>query len=146
MAFAETRAATSPRLIKDAAGIMDVTITSTATSEIILCGDLLGVDYPNKEWTLSAGTTFEHPTMIALEDAYSGDTIKAALMAIVEVVTTSTNAATVGEVAALSDAGAYQVAGGGLPDVGFVVSVGGDSLSAVMVICPAIPRLTTQRA
>ena len=139
MAFAETRAAASPRIIQEAAGICKVPI-----AEAIMAGDCLGIT--SATWVLSASATVEHPLLVAIESGVSGDTIACALMAVIKCTTTSTNVATVGEIVALHDSGYYVAAGSNLPDVGFVASIGSDSLSAILVVCPMAPQLTTQRA
>ena len=139
MAFAETRAATSPRTIMEAKGVCNIPITET-----ILAGDCLGIS--GAAWVLSASATVEQPLLVAIQDGVSGDTIEAAILAIVKCTTTSTNVATVGELVCVDYDGAYKADTGNYPDCGFVTSIGSDSLSAVMIICPLVPQLTTARA
>ncbi len=139
MAFSETRAAASPRTVLQARGICNIPITET-----ILPGDCLGI--LSAEWVLSASATVDHPILIAVEGGEDGDTIEAALIAVVEVETTVANVATVGELVALNDDGSYEAAGSNLPDVGFVTSIGGDSLSAVLVVSPMLQQIDTARS
>jgi len=145
MAFVETRSAAAARTVLDAVGVCRVALCATSTTNVVYAGDSLGID-TNSEWDLSAHASGEQPLLVALESGVGGDTISAALMALIEVTTTSTNVATLGEEVALKDTGEYQATGAGLPDVGFVVSVGSDSLSAILCICPSFPQLTTARA
>jgi len=137
MPFAETRATGSRRIIN---GVLPVIVT---LSEAVQCGDVLGVT--GGTWVRSAHTTGEQPLLVASVDAPSGDIIKAFPLCIVEVTTTAANKSTVGEIVALSDTGNYQAAGTGLPDIGFTASIGGDNLTAVMVIFPMATQMDTAR-
>ena len=136
MAFLETRGS-ARRLLE---GIAPTEITLAGT---VYVGDCLGIT--GGTWVVSADTLGEQPILVAAVGGASGDKIKAYPMAVVEVVTTLTNAATVGEKVALKDTGEYQAAGAGLPDVGFVASVGSDSLTAILFVCPMAAQLTIQR-
>ena len=138
MAFLETRASGSRRVIE---GECPVEIT---LAEACHAGDCLGIT--GGTWVLSAHTTAEEPLLVASVDAPSGALIKAYPMASVEVTTTSGNVSTLGEIVALKDNGVYQVAAGGLPDVGFSYFVGADSLTAKVALFPAGAQLTTVRA
>lgn len=146
MALQETRAATSPRTILQAAGLVKVTLAATTTNETVLAGDCIGIKYETNEWVLSARATVDQPLLVVLDPGISGDTITCAMMAIVEVTTTKTNVGTIGEKVCYDDNGAYKGVTGGYPDVGFVASVASDSLSAQIFVCPCIPHLTIPRS
>ena len=140
MAFLETRAATAPRTVLQAAGICQITLAGT-----VFAGDCLGID--TATWVLSASATAEQPLLVALTDGYSGDVIDAAMMVVVEVTTTATNVATaLGQLVCLDDNGLYKADTAEYPDVGFVTSIGADSLSAVLYVCPLMAQLTVVRA
>ena len=135
MAFAETRTA---RVVEQGSCGVKITLAGT-----VYAGDALGY---SSGWKLSASATTIQPLLIAGQDGVSGDVITAYPVAVVKVITTVANVATVGQKVALSDAGAYQAAGSGLPDVGFVKSVGPDSLSAILILQPSSPQLAVIRA
>jgi len=135
MAFEETR---QDRKILE--GIAPVKITLAGA---VKAGDCLGYD---SGWKLSASATIIQPLLVAGEDGASGDVITAYPLAVVEAVTTSGNAATVGETVALKDDGCYQAAGVGLPDVGCVASIGSDSLTAILFLCPMVAQETVVRS
>jgi len=137
MAFAETRGS-GRRLLQ---GVAPVEVT---LAETVYVGDPLGIT--SGTWVLSAHTSAEEPILIAGVGGASGDIITAYPMAIVEVITTATNKATVGEKVALSDVGAYKAAAATHPDVGFVASIGSDSLTAILFLCPMAAQLTVVRA
>jgi hypothetical protein len=135
MAFLETR--TERRVLE---GICPVKITLAGA---VKAGDCLGYD---SGWKLSASATAIQPLLVAGEDGASGELIAAYPLAVVEAVTTAANVATVGEKVALKDDGCYQAAGAGLPDVGYVASIGADNLSAIIVVNPQVPQLTVVRS
>ena len=137
MAFAETRGS-ARRLLE---GIAPTEITLAGT---VYVGDCLGIT--GGTWVLSAHTSAEEPILIAGVGGASGDIITAYPMAIVEVITTTANVGVVGAKVALTDAGAYGPAGTGLPDVGFTASVGSDSKTAILFLCPMATQLTVVRA
>jgi len=137
MAFAETRTAGGREILETSEPVLIL------LAELVFSGDCLGY---SSGWIRSAAATGEHPLLVALDDGAIGDYIKASQMAVVKVTTTATNVAGVGDIVALSDTGDYQVASAGLPDVGFVASIGDDDLSATMVICPQVQQLTSVRA
>ena len=135
MAFAET--ASTPRTIT---GLCPVKITLT---EQVQAGDPIGY-YAG--WVLAISTNSIQPLLIAGEHGKVGQVITAYPMAKVGVVTTAANVATVGEKVAISDTGTYAPAATGDPDVGFVSSIGSDSLSAILFLFPMAPQLTVVRA
>lgn len=136
MAFAET---VTPRQVLE--GVCPVKVL---LAEAVIAGAPLGIS--SATWVLSAHATAEQPLLIAGEPGAIGDTITAYVMAKVRVTHTLANTSTVGEKVALSDAGAYQAAGGGLPDVGFVSEVETGSLNSTLFLCPICPQLTVVRA
>lgn len=138
MAFVETRASGSRRILN---GVCPVEVT---LSEAVQCGDPLGVD--TGTWVRSVDASSEQPLLIAGEDAPSGAIIKAYPMAIVEVVTTLANVSTLGEQVGLKDTGEYQVAASNLPDVGYSCYVGGDSLTAILMVFPLAAQLAYVRS
>lgn len=112
-------------------------------AERVYAGDPLGIS--GGTWVLSAHASTEQPLLIAGVDGIAGETIKAYPIAVIECVNTAANVATVGEIIALTDAGAYAPAGAGLPDVGFCVSVGSDSLTSVICVIAAGAQIDTPR-
>ncbi len=138
MAFAETRLRGN-REILESSQTVKITL-----AELVMNGDVLGIT--GATWVRSAHASSEHPLLIALDDGPSGGEIRASQMAVVKVVTTSGNVGTAGTVVALNDSGNYVAAGGGLPDVGVIATIGSDSLSATMVIFPQIQQTTSVRA
>jgi hypothetical protein len=134
MAFLET---ISHRLIKEGECPVKITLAGT-----VYAGDPVGYD---SGWKLAASATVIFPVLIAGQDGVSGDVITAYPIAVVEVVTTLSNAATVGQVVGVTDGGLYSAEGAGLPDVGIVVAKGADSLTAVLFLLPAIVELTVPR-
>ncbi len=142
MAFAETRS--SNRVVRGDLGVQVLCYGN------VFGGDCLAIDgtYGNgNTWNLSASATAEQPLLIASNQGSSGDTITAYPLAIVEVVTTSSNVATVGEKVGVADDGSYAAdSAGAYPDVGHVASIGSDSLSAILFLCPMGAQLVTLRA
>ena len=136
MAFLETR---QDRVVLQ--GISPVKVT---VKEAVKAGDCLGDS--SGTWVLSAHASAEQPVLVAGVDGEVDEEITAYIMAVVEVVTTVANKATQGEKVALKDTGEYQAAGAGLPDVGFVASVGSDEKSAILFVCPMVPQLTVVRS
>jgi hypothetical protein len=123
-------------------------ISGVAPTKITLAGnvnagDLLGY---NSGWVISASATTIQPLLIAGSSANSGESIIAYPMAVVRTTNLVANVATVGSKVALTDGGLLQPAGAGLPDVGYVASIGSDSLSAVVCLCPMIPQVTVVRS
>ena len=137
MAFAETRG--SGRRVLAHFGAVDVLL-----AEAVQPGDCLGII--SATWVLSASATVAQPLLVAGVKGEAAETIQGYVGAIVEVITTAANVATVGEKAALADNGSYQAAGIGLPDVGYVVGVGSDSLTAILFVLPSAAQLTVVRA
>jgi len=135
MAFAETR---QDRKILE--GIAPVKITLAGA---VKAGDCLGYD---SGWKLSASETTIQPLLVAGEAGATDDVITAYPLAVVEAINIEANVATVGEKVALADDGSYQAAGTGLPDVGHVASIGADSLSAILFLCPMAAQLTVVRS
>lgn len=136
MAFLETR---TDRIVLSGVGRVEVTL-----SEGVKAGDCLGDS--SATWVLSAHASGEAPVLVAGVNGLSGEIIVAYMMAVLQVTTTASNKATQGEVVALKDTGEYQAAGGGLPDVGCVASVGSDSLSAIIFVCPMMQLMDTARS
>jgi len=136
MAFVETR---TDRIVLSGVGRVEVKL-----SEAVKAGDCLGDS--SGTWVFSAHASAEHPVLVAGVSGLSGETIVAYMMAVLQVTTTLTNVATLGEVVALKDTGEYQAAGSNLPDVGCVASVGSDSLSAIIFVCPMMQLMDTQRS
>ena len=136
MAFVETR---TERTVLEGVAPVKVLL-----AEDVKAGDCLGDS--SGTWVLSADASAEQPKLVAGEDGKSGETITAYMMAVVKVITTVANQATCCEKVALKDTGEYQVAGAGLPDVGFVASVASDEKSAILFLCPMIPQLTVVRS
>jgi hypothetical protein len=134
MAFQET--ATAARIVQ---GWCPIKITLAGS---VAAGDPLMY---STGWVLATRVATEPPLLVAGEAGASGDEITAFPMANVIVTTTATNVATKGEVVAVLDDGSYAAAASTMPDVGFVVSVGGDSLSAVLSLCPAMQIIATKR-
>ena len=137
MAFVETRGG-ARRLLQ---GIAPVEVT---LAETVVVGDPLGIT--GGTWVRSVHTSAEEPILIAAVGGLSGEKIKAYPMAVVEVITTATNKATVGSKVALKDTGEYQTAAANLPDVGFVASIGSDEKTAILFLCPMAAQLTVVRA
>ena len=137
MAFAETRLRGNREILESSQSVI-ITL-----AELVMNGDVLGY---SGGWVRSAHASSEHPLLIALDDGPSGGEIRASQMAVVKVITTSGNVGTAGTVVALNDSGNYVAAGGGLPDVGVIATIGSDSLSATMVIFPQIQQTTSVRA
>jgi len=135
MAFAET--ASSIRTVQ---GQCPVKITLAGT---VQAGDPLGY---YSGWVLSVSTGTIQALLIAGEAGANGEEITAFPVAKVSVITTYANCATVGQRVAISDTGTYAVAASGDPDVGFVTSIGSDSLGAVIELCPMLAQLTVVRA
>jgi len=135
MAFAET--AQDRRVLS---GACPVTIT---LSEDCKAGDCLGIS--SGTWVVSAHTSAEEPVLVAGTAGISGQKITAYPVAIVECITTSSNVGTLGEVVALSDTGTYKNAASNQPDVGYVASVGSDSLTAILVVYPGVVNVDTPR-
>ena len=135
MAFLETL---TDRVVMEGVGRVKVTL-----AEAVRAGDPLGIS--DGTWVLSAHASAEQPILIAGEKGIVGQEIDGWIMAVIKVINTSTNVATVGEKVALSDGGLYQAAGTGLPDVGFAASIGSDNLSAILFLNPTAPQLTVVR-
>lgn len=135
MAFVEARQ--SRKVLE---GIAPVKITLAGA---VKAGDCLGYD---SGWKLSASETTIQPLLVAGEDGAIGDVITAYPLAVVEAINILANVATVGEKVALKDDGCYQAAGTGLPDVGYVASIGNDSLTAILFLCPMAAQLTVVRS
>ncbi len=135
MAFAET-AGGNRRVLQ---GVNPVWVTLAGD---VLAGDCIGY---SSGWKLSASATTIQPLLVAGRKAESGEIIEAYPLAVVEITHTLANTATDGAITALADDGTYQVAGAGLPDVGFCTSVASGSLTSVHVICPMVPQLTVPR-
>ena len=135
MAFEEARQ--SRRVLE---GIAPVKITLAGA---VVAGDCVGY---STGWKLSASATTVQPLLVAGEDGAIGDVITAYPLAVVEAINILANKATVGEKVALKDDGYYQAAGSGLPDVGYVASIGADSLSAILFLCPTAAQITVVRA
>lgn len=135
MAFQET--ATAARIVE---GWCPVQITLAGT---VAAGDPLMY---STGWVLATRVGTEPPLLVAGEKGKSGDVITAFPMANVTVTTTVANVATKGAVIAVVDDGSYAAAGAGMPDAGFVVSVGSDSLSAILSLFPAFQIIATPRS
>ena len=135
MAFTETL---GQRTVFDGVGKVELTLAGN-----VYAGDPIGY---NSGWVLSASATTIQPLFIAATDGKTGERIVAYAMAVVRVVTTSANAATAGARVAVSDGGLYTAAGAGLPDVGYVVSVGSDSLTAILALDPQAAQITVVRS
>ena len=138
MAFLEARASGSRRVLS---GECPVEVT---LAEAVQMGDCLGIT--GGTWVRSAHASAEQPLLVASVDAASGDKILAYPIAAVEVTHTSGNVSTLGEIVALKDDGTYQVAAGGLPDVGFSYFVAADSLTTQVAMIPMTPQIDTIRA
>lgn len=134
MAFLETL---SSRLVKE--GVSPVKITLAGA---VKCGDPIGYA---SGWKLAASATVAFPVLIAGQDGVSGDVITAYPLAVVEVVTTLANAATPGEIVAVTDGGLYSAQGAGLPDVGIVTAIGPGSLTATLSLIPMIAQIVVAR-
>jgi hypothetical protein len=135
MAFTETLGS---RTILDGVGKVELTLAGN-----VYAGDPIGY---NSGWVLSASATTIQPLFVAGTNGSTGERIVAYAQAVVKVVTTAANAATAGAKVALTDGGLYTAAGAGLPDVGYVVSVGSDSLTAILAIDPQAAQITVVRS
>jgi hypothetical protein len=134
MAFQET--ASAARIVE---GWCPIKITLAGT---VAAGDPLMY---STGWVLATRIATEPPLLVAGEPGVSGEEITAFPLANVKVTTTATNVATKGEVVAVADDGSYYAAASTMPDVGFVASVGSDSLSAILSLCPAMQIIATKR-
>ena len=108
----------------------------------VQAGDPLGY---NGGWIWSVSATTYQPKLIAGEAGCSGETITAYPMAIVEVTHTAANTGTVGEKVAVADTGYYASAASQTPDIGYVASVEGDSLSSKIFCFPLMAQLAVIR-
>jgi hypothetical protein len=128
MAFAET---VVDRIIVRGIAPVDITLAGTVN-----VGDPLMY---SSGWKLSASSGSDATLLVALDKGVSGQVIKAAPIAVIQCTNTAPNVGTVGEIVSVDDNGAYESAASNTQDVGFVTSIGSDSLSTtICVIAPAV--------